>query len=92
MAANQYSMRFNQEDSWRNMEKAFMANEPVLDHGGFAGTVIVQDNRNLRIFGDRSVSHLQELEKFLYPMSGEYQDQTITLAGESCGSGAFIQR
>ncbi len=57
MAASPYSMRFNQEDSWRNMEKTFMANEPVLDHGGFAGAVIVQDSLNSRsLVTDRSVT------------------------------------
>ncbi len=66
MAANRRSMKFSQEDSWSSLEiKTFTANEPVLDHGGFVGAVIVQDNRNLRIFGDRSVRHLQEPDKFL---------------------------
>ncbi len=66
MAANQRSMKFSQEDSRSSLGmKAFTANEPVLDHGGFEGTVTVQDNRNLQIFADRSVSHLQEPDKFL---------------------------
>ncbi len=45
--------------------KTFTANEPVLDQCGFAGAVIVHDDVNIHIFGDRSVNHAQELEKFL---------------------------
>ena len=55
---------------WREVQvKPGVPQQPAVDHRGFVGAVVVEDQVDLEVLGHRSIDGVQELPEFDGPMA-----------------------